>query len=91
MKLFSVAYKDIFLMSLSLGLCPFGRQQQGTATTGKQSKAFTFLQTSQDSKVQSMSLLRFPFEELPHFWGMDAGNDGFRRDHTYPEGVALLQ
>lgn len=42
MKLQS-AYKDIFLMSLSLGLYPFGRQHQGTAITGKQSKAFTFL------------------------------------------------
>lgn len=45
MKLINLLYKDIFLMSLSFGLSPFGRHHLGTSTKGEQSQTYTFQQT----------------------------------------------
>lgn len=52
MKLFSLAYKDIFLMPLSFGVSPFGTLHLSTATKGR-ARRFTFKHV-QVSKIQSV-------------------------------------
>lgn len=74
MKLFNLANKDVFLMSLAFDLSPFGRHL-GPASKGEQSQTFAFLQTGPRQPG-------FLFEELPPLWVRDVGNDdSLRRDH----------
>lgn len=64
MKLFKLAYKDIFLMSLSFGLSPFGRHHLSAAT-----RHLSFFKQGQNSKVQRLSLLGFPIWRAASFLG----------------------